>query len=166
MVWKNTLNAQSMTWSWKGKYMDEIIRIKKQRGRPIGYRLSDLTKDKIREKRSGTRHTAETKNKISKSLSEFFRSRESLTESICEEYEGYDEISEWLMDNKDDIDESEPLIMTERRLASVRSLEICLGHEIDQLFGHNANPEFFMLLKEELQSSGCKEDIEELNSLV
>jgi hypothetical protein len=147
--------------------MDETIHIKKQRGRPVGYRLDDSTKDKIRKKRLGTRHSNETKNKISKSLSEFFRSKESLADSISEEYVDFaEEITEWIEDNRDDINESCDLIMTTKRLSSMRSLEICLGFEIEQLFGHNANPEFFMLLKEELEKLGCKEELMELNSLI
>ena len=147
--------------------MDEIIHIKKQRGRPIGYKLNDSTKDKIREKRLGTSHSNATKDKISKSLTAFFRSRESLTDSIYGEYVDYsNEISEWFDDNRDDIDESNGLIMTEKRLSNTRTFEICLGHEIEQLFGHNANPEFFLLLKEELEKDGCEEELAELNSLI
>ena len=147
--------------------MDEI-HIKKQRGRPVGYKLNEFTKDKIRQKRLGTRHSTETKNKISKALTEFFRGRESLSDSMTGEYiEFDDEIINWLYDNREEIDDSSDLIMTEKRLSCMRTLEICLGYEIEQLFGHNANPELYMLLKEELKNQGGgSESIEELNSLV
>ena len=42
--------------------------IVRKRGRPIGHKLSETTKEKIRQKRLGTSHTKETKDKISKSL--------------------------------------------------------------------------------------------------
>jgi len=43
------------------------------RGRPLGYKLSAESKDKIRKSRIGTTHSDGTKNKISKSLKAYFK---------------------------------------------------------------------------------------------
>jgi hypothetical protein len=43
------------------------------RGRPVGYQLSEESKDKIRNGRMGTRHSQKTRDKISKSLKKYFK---------------------------------------------------------------------------------------------
>jgi hypothetical protein len=43
------------------------------RGRPLGFKLSEESKDKIRESRTGQEHAVQTKRKISKSLKRYFR---------------------------------------------------------------------------------------------
>jgi len=136
----------------------------KRRGRPFGHRLNDNTKDKIRQHRLGTHHDQETKDKISKSLSEYFKKRDSFSRSINQEYsEISSEATEWIDENSDELDK-EADILTERRLMYSRQLEISLGHEIEVLFGHNATPEFLLLLKEELIEKDV--DIKELISLL
>ena len=57
-----------------------------RRGRPIGHRLSESTKEKIRQKRLGTSHTRATKDKISRSLKAYFKSKDKLADSIEYEY--------------------------------------------------------------------------------
>lgn len=147
--------------------MGDTILIKKNRGRPVGFRLSEESKDKIRKGRLGASHSLDTKNKISKSLAERFRVRSSLSEALTEEYIDFgDEISAWFMENSEYLDEYNGLIVTERKLASITTLEMCVGNDIEQLFGHNTTPEFLMLLKEELKLNGNAEALAELNSLV
>jgi len=142
---------------------DEII-TKKKAGRPYGHRLSEGTKDRIRQKRLGCCHTKETKDKISRSLAAYFRKRDSLSLSLENEYSYVsDEAVDWVCDHREDIDKTEH-VMTERRLIYLRQLEICMGSDIEHLFGHNITPELLMILKEELKEEGQNEL--ELHSLV
>jgi hypothetical protein len=137
--------------------------LSKRRGRPFGYKLGDFTKDKIRQRRLGTHHDQETKDKISKSLTDYFRKRDSFSKSINQEYTEVSEAVEWIDENSDELDK-EADILTERRLLYSRQLEISLGHEIEVLFGHSTTPEFLLLLKEELVEKNI--DIKELISLL
>ncbi len=144
--------------------MEEQIVINKKRGRPYGHRLSEETKDRIRQKRLGCCHTKKTKDKISQSLVAYFRKRDSLSLSLENEYSYVsDEAVDWVCEHREDIDKTEH-VMTERRLMYLRQLEICIGSDIEYLFGHNITPEFLMILKEELQEEGQNEL--ELHSLV
>lgn len=43
------------------------------RGRPVGYKLSEESKDKIRESRTDTSQSLQTKRKISRSLKRYFK---------------------------------------------------------------------------------------------
>lgn len=144
--------------------MDAIL-LKKHRGRPLGHRLSENTKDKIRQKRVGTHHSPETRVKISKALTDFFKRQGSVSTEMARDYEEFEDLVTWIEDNSEYLDDDDHDIVTERRLASFRQLEISLGKtEIEQLFGHSATPEFLLILKEEMEKLG--EDAKELISLV
>jgi hypothetical protein len=126
--------------------------IKKRRGRPYGHRLSDESKERIRRSRLGRHHCQETRDKISRSLSAYFKGKDSLSVSMEYEYsELSPEATDWIYENRESIDDSE-FIMTEKRLMYLKQLEICMGSELEQLFGHNKTPEFLLLLKEDLAS--------------
>lgn len=143
----------------------EEIKITRKRGRPRGYKLSEKSKHKIRLKRLGTHHTLETRNKISRSLKAYFRRRDSLSKSIKDEYLYIsDEAVDWIIDNKDEIDSTEN-VMSMRRLNNLQQLELYLGSEIEDLFGHQMTPEFLILVKELLQELGLKNRID-LNSII
>jgi hypothetical protein len=145
---------------------DIPINKKNRRGRPLGYKLSDATKDKIRQKRLGSSHSMETRNKISKSLLAYFRNKNALSVSMEVEYGDFpEEAVEWIYMNSEDINASEGVV-PEKRLSSMNQLEICLGSDIEFLFGHNTTPEFLILLKEELYERGNMEEISELRSLI
>lgn len=142
----------------------ELGSVIRRRGRPFGHRLSELSKDRIRRSRIGTKHKQETKDKISKSLSAYFKKRDSLSVSLEYEYTDVSsEAVEWIFNNREDIDESES-VMTERRLSYFKQLEISMGHELEQLFGHNNNPEILLMLKQELSDAGI--DLAEFQSLL
>lgn len=142
--------------------MENDIKITKKRGRPFGYKLSEETKEKIRQQRLGTRHSQETKNKISRSLIKYFKRRDSLSESMQHEYRKMPkEVTNWLHDNRQSIDETE-YVMTEKRLWYLNQLEINLGGDFEHIFGHNATPEFLVLLKEELEDPQLREELESL----
>jgi len=134
-------------------------------GRPTGYRLSEKSKDKIRSSRFGTHHSEETKNKISKSLTKYFKERDPLSESIRYDYKDFPEqVDDWILDNKKDIDQTEH-VMTEKRMFFLGQLEICSGFDINN-FSHETTPEFLILLKEELIEKGLTEELEELKALI
>lgn len=134
-------------------------------GRPTGYRLSEKSKDKIRSSRFGTHHSKETKNKISKSLTKYFKERDPLSESIRYDYRDFPEqVDDWILDNKKDIDQTEH-VMTEKRIFFLGQLEICSGFDINN-FSHETTPEFLILLKEELIEKGLTEELEELKALI
>jgi len=142
------------------------IIIKRKRGRPSGHRLSNDTKEKIRRKRLGRSHSQRTKDKISKSLIAYFKNKESLSMSIEHEYSYIsEEAVEWISEHREEIDVTEH-VMTEKRLMYLKQIEICLGSDIEYLFGHNATPEFLMILKEEMQEKGLTADMAELHSLL
>ena len=146
--------------------MGDEVKINRRRGRPFGHRLSEETKDKIRNRRLGTHHSQETKDKISKSLIKYFRKRNSLSASIEHEYSYVsEEAAGWVYDNRDAIDETE-YVMTEKRLSYLKQIELCLGNDIEHLFGHNATPEFLLMLKEEIVELFGKDRVKELCSLI
>jgi hypothetical protein len=145
--------------------MKEEVKVKRQPGRPKGYKLSEATKDKIRAKRLGTKHSKETKDKISRSLLAYFKKKDSLADSIQHEYITISkEAVKWLVANKNNINETE-YVLTDRRLWFLQQLELCIGKDIE-LFGHDATPEFILCLKEDLEESGRHADVEEMYSLL
>ena len=145
--------------------MGNVVRGNK-RGRPFGHRLSEATKNKIRYKRLGTHHSEKTKDKISKSLIEYFKRKDSLAVSMANEYSYIsDEAVEWVCDNQEAIDDTDHVV-TEKRLAYLSQLETCLGKDIENFFGHNTTPEFLLMLKEDIEKAFGKEGVAELCSLL
>ena len=136
------------------------------RGRPFGHRLSEETKNKIRDKRVGTHHSRETRDKISKSLTEYFKSRDSLADSIAHEYNHVSEKDiDWIYNNREAIDSTE-YVVTEKRLSYLKQVELSFGGDIEHLFGHNATPEFLLLVKEEIIDLLGEDGVRELCSLL
>lgn len=134
-------------------------------GRPKGYKLSKESREKIRQHKLGSRLSKKTKDKISSSLSAYFRRKRLLADSLKEEYiESSEEAANWIENNKKSIDDSDNII-TKRRLTAISHIEINLGFDINNI-GHNADPEFILLLKESLSQKGDKEALRELYSLV
>jgi len=141
------------------------VGIKHNRGRPPGFKLSEGSKEKIRQSRFGKHHSEETRDKISQSLISYFRRRESLADSIRYEYKHFPQyVDEWLTDHKELLDDMDT-VMTEKKLTFLKQLELCFGNEIDR-FGHNATPEFFLMLKEELLELGLSDELKQLYLLV
>lgn len=137
----------------------------KKRGRPRGYKLSEETKDKIRQSRIGRSHSKETKNKISKSLTKHFRRQDPLADSIEREYsDNLDEVGNWICDAEEDLNSLDD-VMTTKRLFYLNQIEVTFGQDIER-FCHNATPEFLLMLKEDLMSSGLINELSELNSLL
>lgn len=146
--------------------MRDGVRSNNKRGRPFGHRLSEITKDKIRYRRLGTHHSKATKDKISKSLIEYFRRRDSLSASMANEYSYIsDEAVGWIYDNRNALDDTDNVV-TEKRLSYLSQLELCLGSDVENFFGHSATPEFLLMLKEEIAQAFGKDGVMELCSLL
>jgi hypothetical protein len=140
--------------------------ISRKRGRPFGHRLSDETKNKIRCKRLGTHHSKETRDKISKSLSRYFKKKDSLSDSMLYEYNYVsEEAVEWVEVNKDTIDDVDNVV-AEKKLLRPNQIELCIGSDIEYFFGHNTTPEFLLMLKEKIQLLNDSDILKEFNSLV
>jgi len=138
---------------------------KKKRGRPEGFRLSEKSKDRIRESRYGVHHSKATRNKISRSLIKYFKERNPLSENIRYDYKHFPAyIDEWIINNKRELDQTE-YVMTDKKILFLSQLELCFGSDIDK-FSHNITPEFFLILKEELLEKGLTEELEILYSLL
>jgi len=135
-----------------------------RRGRPIGYRLSEESKRAISESKKGQRHTQETRDKISKTLVIYFRSRNPLSEELINNYcrSDDDELCEWLTDYQEELDSSTD-VLTERTLQSTRKIEIAFGQNIE-FFSHELTPEILLLFKETCMESGL--DVEEALSII
>lgn len=142
--------------------------VKNPRGRPFGHRLSEKTKEKIRIGRLGSSHTTQTKNKISKSLTMYFKNRDSLADSIEQEYSYIsDEAVAWIVEHQEEIDDDGcAYIMTEKRLSYLKQIELCMGSDIEYLFGHNTTPELLLMLEEEIKKSCSPEVLEEFYALI
>jgi len=137
----------------------------KKRGRPSGLRLSEDTKDKIRQSRIGRSHSSDTKDKISKSLTKHFKNKDPLSESMEREYSEYsNEVGEWICDAECQLNDLDD-VMTSKRLLYLNQIEVSYGHDIES-FCHNATPEFLLILKEDLIELGLIKQIDELNSLI
>lgn len=139
----------------------------KKRGRPEGYKLSNTSKNKIRQKRLGTHHSRETKNKISKSLKEYFRKKDPLSQSIEQEYSDIsEEAVDWVCENRRELDDEDNDFVSDKKLTHLRQLEISFGADLENLFGHGTTPEFILLLREELEAKGSFTDLQELQSIL
>jgi len=133
----------------------------KKRGRPVGFELSDETKEKIRRSRTGKAHSQETRNKISKSLIRYFKKMDPVSEGIRNEYKYFPiEAKKWLYEHSTELDDTDD-IMANKRIVYLSQLEVCYGSNIEN-FCHSATPEFLLLLKEELEESNMTDEVREL----
>jgi hypothetical protein len=135
-------------------------------GRPVGFKVSEETKDRIRDKRLGSCHSEETKRKISESLSMYFKKRYSLSDDFLNEY-GYTsrEIREWVDSNLNRLDEMIDVVTNRRIMYIARWLELGTGDNTDKL-GHELTPEFLLLIKEDMFDNDLLQELKLLNYLV
>ncbi|MFA7247843.1 MAG: NUMOD3 domain-containing DNA-binding protein [Dehalococcoidia bacterium] len=138
---------------------------KRRRGRPQGHLLSDTTKNKIRVSRIGRIHSNETKNKISRSLSLYFKRRSPISESFESEYSGFPkEAVNWIRNNRYELDATDDII-SNKKISYINQSEISYGNDIEKFY-HLTTPEFLLLLKEELISRHMYEELLEFNSIM
>ncbi len=129
-----------------------------KRGRPTGFRLSEESKQAIRESKKGQRHRQETKDKISRSLVVYFRRKRPLSEEITNIYCRFDDdmLCNWVLEVSDAIDEIDD-VLTERVMRNRNKIELTCGHNIE-LFSHDLNPEVLYLFKEYCELNAFDED--------
>ncbi len=129
-----------------------------RRGRPAGFRLSEESKQAIRESKKGQRHRQETKDKISRSLVIYFRRKRPLSEEITNIYCRFEDemIYNWVTEVRDELDEIDD-VLTERVIRNKNKIEITCGSNIE-LFSHDLNPEVLYLFKEYCELNGLVAD--------
>jgi len=129
-----------------------------RKGRPMGYRLSEASKRAISESKKGQKHKKLTKEKISRSLSLYFKLRHPFSEDMIRTYFNYvdAESFKWLRDHIAQLDESKD-ILTKHSMKSRSQIEIAYGVEIEEVFGHQVTPEFLLICKEEHEAAICME---------
>jgi hypothetical protein len=125
-----------------------------RRGRPIGYRLSEASKRAISMSKTGQRHRPETKDKISKSLTMYFRTKNPISEEMICKYSRYDDDSaEWFDSIREELDYCMEII-TEKSLRNKNKMELTCGSNIEY-FSHNITPELIYLYKERCEKEIC-----------
>ena len=116
--------------------------MKKNRGRPLGFRLSDESKRAISEAKTGQRHSEETKEKISRTLMTYFRNIHPLSKELYEEYRELidlnSEVKEWFNKISTDYDTTRT-VFTEKSLNSRRLREVSIEYNIDMSDNNNLN---------------------------
>jgi len=123
-----------------------------RRGRPIGFKLSELSKRSISESKKGQRHRQETKDKISDSLIVYFKKLNPLSEELTNMYCNFEEggeVCEWMANNEDNLDNLDD-VMTLKSLRNANRIEITVGHNIE-FFSHEITPELLVLFIEQCE---------------
>lgn len=145
---------------------DTVYKKQGRRGRPLGFKLSSETKEKIRQKRIGTYHTEETKEKISRSLSDYFKRKDLFTDTLEYDYRfSSNEIYSWIGNHSGCINLCDD-VLTNKRIVYLSYIEQSFGDDIERLFSHNMTPEFILLLKEDMISRGLINEIEFIDSVL
>ncbi len=103
------------------------------RGRPLGFRLSDVSKQAISDSKKGQHHSESTKEKISKTLMQYFRNMYPLSDELYLQYKNEiknsKEVREWFNKIRTEYDATTD-ICTERSLNSKRYREISIEYNI------------------------------------
>jgi len=123
-----------------------------RRGRPIGFKLSELSKRSISESKKGQRHRQETKDKISDSLIVYFKKLNPLSEELTNMYCNFEEggeVCEWMANNEDNLDNLDD-VMTLKSLRNANRIEITVGPNIE-FFSHEITPELLVLFIEQCE---------------
>lgn len=134
----------------------------KGRGRPIGFKLSEASKRAISEAKKGQKHKESTKVKISRTLREYFRSKNPLSDEIINTYcrVNDDDICDWMYNVTDELDSYRD-ILTQRILKNKLNIELSYGDNIEKMFSHSITPELLIMYKEERLSLNIELDDEE-----
>ena len=123
-----------------------------KKGRPIGFKLSDASKRSISEAKKGQKHKESTKDKISKSLQNYFRRKFPLSDEITNIYCRIDDegVCEWLCDVSSELDDFRD-VLTQKAMYGKLRIEISYGDNMDTIFSHSITPELLLMIKEELE---------------
>jgi len=133
-------------------------KIKGNKGRPIGFRLSEASKRAISESKKGQRHKESTKDKIARSLKSYFRKKYPLSRELFRTYNNIDDLdaTEWIQDVRDDLDDIHD-VLTQKMIFSRLRIEISYGDNVEELLSHSITPELLLMIKERLEN-GEEED--------
>jgi len=103
----------------------------RNRGRPAGYKMREESKRAISSSKIGQKHKQDTKDKISRTLTIYFRKLHPLSEEITKRYSliNDDALNYWIDSNKDNLDNVED-VRTERSMRNSRKIEIAYGSNI------------------------------------
>lgn len=116
--------------------------MKKSRGRPLGFKLSEESKRAISVAKTGQRHSEKTKDKISRTLMAYFRNIHPLSKELYEDYKDLidlnGDINNWFEHISDTYDDTKT-VHTERSLNSKRLREISIEYNIDMSDNNNLN---------------------------
>ena len=103
------------------------------RGRPLGFKLSDVSKQAISDSKKGQHHSESTKEKISKTLMQYFRTMYPLSDELYLQYKdeikSSKEVRNWFNSIRTEYDATTN-ICTERSLNSKRYREISIEYNI------------------------------------
>ena len=121
---------------------------KRKRGRPLGFKLTQESKDAISGSKMGQSHTQETKDKISRSLIIYFRRKNPLSDEIQNIYCKFDDenVCIWMEDVRDELNELND-VRTNKSMRNTRKMELSCGDNIEY-FGHTLTPEVLLMFKE------------------
>lgn len=122
----------------------------KGRGRPIGFKLSEASKRAISEAKKGQKHRESTKAQISRTLREYFRSKNPLSDEIINTYYRVhgEDAYEWVHNVIDELDSYRD-VLTQRILRNRLNTEIPYGNNIEKIFSHSVTPELLIMYKQE-----------------
>ena len=125
-----------------------------RRGRPLGFKLSETSKQAISASKKGQKHKEETKDKISKSLIIHFRKKSPLSEELINKYCRFDddELCGWINEVQEQID-SYMDILTQKAMRNTRRMELTCGDYIEY-YSHEVTPEIITLFLEHCELNG------------
>ena len=125
-----------------------------KRGRPLGFKLSEYSKDAISRSKVGQKHTQETKDKISKALRLYFKKLNPLSRDIEKKYCRPDdeEMCAWMDKSRRFIDTFDD-VRTGRSMKNSRNIEVSYGQNIE-CFSHALTPERILELFDECVEKG------------
>ena len=131
---------------------------KGKRGRPLGFKLSQESKDAISESKMGQSHTQETRDKISRSLIIYFKRKNPLSDEIENIYcrLNDDTVYDWVESVKDELNELDD-VRTSKSMRNTRKMELTCGNNIEY-FGHTLTPEVLLLFKEFCEIHGLNQE--------
>jgi hypothetical protein len=119
-----------------------------KRGRPVGFKLSELSRRAISESKKGQKHKQETKDKISNSLIIYFKKKNPLSEELTKMYcqDTSSDVCAWMDDNKEKLNKIDD-VMTLKGLRNANRIEMTVGPNIEY-FSHEVTPELLVLFIE------------------
>ena len=120
------------------------------RGRPKGYVVSQATKDKTSKTKMGSRHTIETRDKISEGVSRYFRSVNPVSKELINRYHKVDKdgsLEKWIRNNAEALDDGNGMMSDKILATRNRHMERQFGNNIEYM-GHDETPESIVIAVE------------------